>query len=226
MHWFNALCWLFLLGSGFALLAGEMQPIGAWWSELWVGIFGEAGLLVAHIAIGSLWAGIYALYTPLFLRRDVLPFLREIFAVSLRCDLIWCIRKAFWLVMGASGMRKIGMQTQLPAQGFYNAGQKFVAIAAIICSISLVVTGLLLAFSVMQQGLEALVRWALLLHLCCAGLMAILLPVHIYMAACAPGERPALISMLTGFVPEDFAKHHNPLWHASLVEKAGEHNRH
>ena len=33
MHWFNAVCWIFLLFSGFALLAGDMQPVGRWWEE-------------------------------------------------------------------------------------------------------------------------------------------------------------------------------------------------
>ena len=220
MHWFNALCWFFLLGSGFALLAGEeSQPIGVWWSALWSGVFGPAGLLIANIAVGAIWAGIYAIYSLAFLRRDVWPFLREIFALSPRADLLWCLRKALWLILGPAGMRKIGMEPGLPPQGFYNAGQKLVAIAAVICGAGLVPTGILLAVSVHTTGLEQAVQWALLAHLCCAGLMVILLPVHIYMAAFAPGERPALLSMFTGFVPAEFARHHNPLWYASCAEE-------
>ncbi len=38
--------------------------------------------------------------------------------------------------------------------------------------------------------------------------MAIFLPVHIYMAALAPGEGPALRSMFTGYVPESHVQHH------------------
>ena len=36
------------------------------------------------------------------------------------------------------------------------------------------------------------------------------------MAALAPGEGPALRSMFTGFVPEDFVRRHNPLWFKKL----------
>jgi formate dehydrogenase subunit gamma len=223
MHWFNAACWFFLLGSGFALLAGEKsQPIGEWWSALWSGLFGPAGLLTAHIAVGVLWAGIYGVYSLAFLHRDVAPFLREIFALSPRSDFLWCLRKAFWLILGPVVMRKIGLEPTLPPQGFYNAGQKLVAIAAVICGVGLVLTGILLAVSVRTTGLEQAVQWALLAHLCCAGLMSVLLPVHIYMAAFAPGERPALLSMFTGVVPADFARHHNPLWYASLAGKESE----
>lgn len=58
MHWFNAICWIFLLFSGFALLTGDMQPIGRWWSSLWDGFFGGSrGLLLAHLAVGSVWVG-------------------------------------------------------------------------------------------------------------------------------------------------------------------------
>lgn len=46
--------------------------------------------------------------------------------------------------------------------------------------------------------------------------MAIFLPVHIYMAALAPGEGPALRSMFTSYVPESHVQHHNPLWFEAL----------
>ena len=59
MHWFNAICWIFLLFSGFALLTGDMQPIGRWWSSLWDGFFGGSrGLLLAHLAVGSVWVAV------------------------------------------------------------------------------------------------------------------------------------------------------------------------
>lgn len=79
MHWFNAICWIFLLFSGFALLTGDMQPIGRWWSSLWDGFFGGSrGLLLAHLAVGSVWVAVYAVYILLRCRGEVLPFLREV----------------------------------------------------------------------------------------------------------------------------------------------------
>ncbi len=221
MHWFNALCWLLLLGSGFALLSNaSMQPAGSWWSSFWANVVGEQRLLSLHIYLGFIWSAVYIIYCLFFLRREALPFLKEVFRLSPASDLTWCIRKVSWLVLGESGMRRHGLNPELPPQGFYNAGQKLVAIAAVLCSILLVLTGFLLSISVQTRGLEVLVQWALFIHLACAGIMAVLLPVHIYMAAFAPGERPSLLSMLTGFVPREFARHHNPLWYEASVENS------
>ena len=52
--------------------------------------------------------------------------------------------------------------------------------------------------------------------------MAVFLPVHIYMAAFAPGEAPALRSMFTGYVPLEHIRHHNPLWFRKLAESEKE----
>ena len=113
-------------------------------------------------------------------------------------------------------MRKIGLDPDLPPQGFYNAGQKYVAIAAVLCSLGLAASGAVLLFSREAWASQPFIHWLILLHFCCAGLMAILLPVHIYMAALAPGEIPALRSMFTGTVPVDYVKHHNSLWYAEM----------
>ena len=41
LHWGNAVCWLFLLFSGFALLVNpEMSPVGEWWTSAWSTLFG------------------------------------------------------------------------------------------------------------------------------------------------------------------------------------------
>jgi len=42
--------------------------------------------------------------------------------------------------------------------------------------------------------------------------------IHIYMASIAAGERPAFISMFTGTVPEDYARHHHRLWYEKVKE--------
>ncbi len=222
MHWFNAACWIFLLLSGFALLAGNMQPIGAWWSRLWTGVFGQAGLLHAHFIVGAIWVVVYLIYILFRSKGDVLPFLREIFRVHPVSDVIWCMKKGLWLVLGEKNMQKLGVSPEMPPQGFYNAGQKWVAILAVFSSLGLIATGIVLSLGLFGylafDGAASLLQIVLLIHFICAGVMAIFLPVHIYMAALAPGERPALKSMLTGMVPSDFVKHHNPLWFKELAE--------
>ena len=222
MHWFNAVCWIFLLFSGFALLVGDMQPIGQWWIDFWHGIFGGRGLLVAHLIVGSVWVIVYACYILLFSRREVLPFLREVTTFQMKSDIAWCMKKGLWLVLGPKMTMKKGIDPALPPQGVYNAGQRMVAVVAVIASVGLAVTGVVMGFfsgNVAYAVSETVLQWCIFIHFCCAGIMAILLPVHIYMAALAPGEGPALRSMFTGYVPEKHAEHHNPLWYAALKKK-------
>ncbi|MDO5536304.1 MAG: cytochrome b/b6 domain-containing protein [Desulfovibrionaceae bacterium] len=219
MHWFNAVCWIFLLFSGLALLAGEMQPVGSWWQGLWQGIFGERGLLVAHIAVGTVWVAVYALYLLVFGRREAFPFLKEVTTFHPASDMLWCMKKGMWLVLGPKRTKKLGVDPALPPQGFYNAGQRMVAVLAVLASLCLAVTGVVMAFfsgSADPHVSEAVLQWSIWIHFCAAAVMAVFLPVHIYMAALAPGEAPALRSMFTGFVPESHAEHHNPLWYEAL----------
>jgi formate dehydrogenase subunit gamma len=215
MHWFNALCWLTLLGTGFALLQNEdLRPAGDWWAALWEG----APLLNFHATLGLIWAGVFCALSIVGIKSETLTFLRDIFRLSPVQDFIWCVRKGLWLVLSEKTMRRLGLKTELPPQGFYNAGQKDVAILAVLCSILLAASGLILLFSRRLEGFEWLSQLSLLAHLVCAGLVGVALPVHIYMAAAAPGERPSLVSMFTGKVPLEHARRHNPLWYAELSE--------
>jgi formate dehydrogenase subunit gamma len=222
IHWFNAFCWFFLLCTGYALLTNpDMQPIGRWWSSLWANLFGEAGLLKAHITAGIAWIVVYAIYVPIRWRGETWPFLKEILKIDIKSDIIWSGKKGLWLMTDEVTMRRFGVDPAMPPQGFYNAGQKMVAILAVLASIGLMVTGIMMLFLADRTGTEALLQVCLLLHLCCAGIMTVFIPVHVYMAAFAPGERPALISMFTGLVPVSFIRHHNPLWYKKL-RKQGE----
>lgn len=213
LHWFNAACWFALLGSGFGLLQNEaMRPAGDWWAALWNG----APLLDFHATLGLVWSGVFLALALFGWKRETRPFLREIFRLSPAQDAVWCLRKGLWLTLGDKSLRRLGLKSDLPPQGFYNAGQKYVAILALACSILLAGSGLILLFSRRLDSLELLSQFSLLVHLLCAGLVAAALPVHIYMAAAAPGERPALVSMFTGKVPLEHVRRHNPLWYAEL----------
>jgi formate dehydrogenase subunit gamma len=215
MHWFNALCWLALLATGFGMLRNEsVRPFGDTWAQLWL----NADLLLPHIVLGLLWACGMGLCALIGLKSATIPFLREIFRLHPRQDAVWCLRKGLWLVLGARLMRRLGLDPELPPQGFYNAGQKYAAILAVASSAVLVASGTALAFGARLQAGETLMQAALLVHLVSAGLMAVALPVHVYMAAAAPGEYPALVSMFTGKIPLEHLRHHNPLWYAALTK--------
>ena len=64
----------------------------------------------------------------------------------------------------------------------------------------------------------AIVRWAILDHFITVGLVFAGLFILIYMASIAAGERPAFISMYTGSVPEDYARHNHRLWYEEVKE--------
>jgi formate dehydrogenase subunit gamma len=216
MHWFNALCWLALLATGFGMLRNEsVRPLGDLWARLWQ----NADLLLPHIAVGLLWAGVMGIFALACLKSVTMPFLREIFRLHPRQDAVWCLRKGAWLLLGTRLMRRLGLSPELPPQGFYNAGQKYVAILAVASSLLLAGSGLVLAFGSRAQGWESVMQAALLAHLVSAGLMAVALPVHIYMGAAAPGERPSLISMFTGRISLEHVYHHNRLWYAALTDE-------
>lgn len=221
MHWFNALCWILLLATGFGLISNDtLQPVAGWWVRFMESVFGGGvRLLSVHIGIALTWIAVYAVFIVLRWKADAWPFLREILDLDPPTDAVWTVRKGFWLVLGPRLMRRMGLDPNLPPQGFYNAGQKYVAIAAVLCSLGLVVSGVILLYTRDPGSSQSLAQWLIFIHFCCAGLMAVALPVHIYMAALAPGEAPALRSMFTGSVPEEHVKHHNPLWYEKLVRQ-------
>ena len=156
MHWFNAFCWIALLFTGFALLSNPaMQPVGMWWADLWTGVFGAYGLLVFHLLIGSAWLAVYFLYIIFGLRHDVVPFLKEVFSLSPASDMIWCVRKGMRLVLGEKAMRSMGLDPTLPPQGFYNAGQKLAAVAAVLCAAPAFADGKMNLNTATEQELSA-----------------------------------------------------------------------
>jgi formate dehydrogenase subunit gamma len=219
MHWFNAACWITLLLSGFALIDNaELQPVGMWYVDAWHALLAPQDILVLHVTLGVVWAAVYAVYVLLRLKGEAVPFLKEIFSFSLRSDLIWLYRKILHLTVGEEIMRRKNMATELPPQGFYNAGQKMFAVPAVLCSLGLVATGGVMFFSRSWPDGTAAVQWAIGLHFLFAALTALGLPVHIYMATIAPGEGPAFRSMFTGYVPRDFARHHNALWYDKVAK--------
>jgi formate dehydrogenase subunit gamma len=218
MHWFNAVCWLFLLGTGLGLLRNEsLQLFGGVWGRWMRGIFGTGEtLLLAHEVVGIVWAAGFLLYGIFRFRQAVWPFTREIFTFSPARDSQWLFKKGILMTLGPGALRKRGIDPALPDQGFYNAGQKMFAIPALLGGILIAVSGVVMVLSRVALTDTTWVQWAILIHFLGAGLVSAGLLIHIYMASLAPGERPAFVSMFTGYVPEDFARHHNRLWYETF----------
>ena len=215
MHWFNAACWFFLLATGLGLIKNtELNPIGGWWPNLMRSLFGSGeALLTLHVWCGLIWAGLFILYIIVRIRKEVVPFIKQIFTFSPRNDLLWVIKKGIQMTMGYKMLEKLRFEPKLPDQGFYNVGQKLFAIPAVLGGTFIVATGIIMLCSKLYDLDKALVQWSILIHFVIVGVVTAGLLIHIFMAAIASGEFPALVSMFTGTVPEAYARHHHKLWY-------------
>ena len=217
MHWFNAGCWIFLLLTGLGLIRNDdLQPFTSWPTILRPLFGGGANLLLAHEIAGITWAGGFLLYGIFRIKSDVIPFIREIFTVDVKRDSLWLITKGIQMTLGYKALGviadKFGFSPRIPEQGFYNVGQKIFAIPAVFGGMIIAASGVIMILSQVGMASTELVQWAILIHFVAVGLVFAGLLIHVFMASIAAGEQPAFLSMFTGTVPEDYARHHHKLW--------------
>jgi formate dehydrogenase subunit gamma len=217
MHWFNAGFWIFLLLTGVGLIRNDdLQPFASWPIVLRQLFGGGANLLLAHEIAGITWAGGFLIFCILRLKSDVIPFFREIFTVDVQRDFLWLITKGIQMTLGYKALGviadKFGFSPRIPEQGFYNVGQKIFAIPAVFGGMIIAASGGIMILSQVGMASTELVQWAILIHFIAVGLVFAGLLIHVFMASIAAGEQPAFISMFTGKVPEDYARHHHKLW--------------
>ncbi len=214
LHWSNAALWAALLVTGAGMLEHPaLAPLGADFPRWMRNLFGgSGGLLSVHIWLGVFWLTVLALY--LVVRwRGAAFFLRQI-AHYQASDMTWLARRGAQMLLGRGLAARLGLDGPLPDQGYYNPGQRGLALFLVCMGALTTVSGLVMAFapqlSLAGQG-EA-IAYALLLHHFSVWLAAAGLPIHIYMAAFVREERPALRSMLCGTVPLAYARAHHPHW--------------
>lgn len=103
---------------------------------------------------------------------------------------------------------------KLPEVGRYNAGQKYLFKLMVICTLLLLLTGI-----VMWQPLFApyfsitLVRWAVVIHALSAFLIILGIIVHVYAAIWVKGSVRA---MTRGTVTRAWARKHHPAWYREV----------
>ena len=227
IHWFNAICWFFLLATGLGLIRNpDLNPIGAWWPNLMRTVFGNGeNLLAAHWIAGLTWAGVWLIFIIAGLLRHTLPFLRQMITFTLPRDVEWLIKKNIQMLVGyklmAALVALIGWNGRIPDSEYYNAGQKAAAIPLILGALVLLVTGLIMVASnrYLNPADVPLVQWSILIHYITAGLTLAVLFVHIFMASISREERPAFWSMFTGTVPATYARHHHRLWYEQVKKE-------
>ncbi|MCB2228152.1 MAG: cytochrome b/b6 domain-containing protein [Desulfarculaceae bacterium] len=226
IHWFNAACWFFLLATGVALISNpELNPLGAWYPKAVRAVFmGGGNLLVAHWLVAFIWLAVWVVYLFWGMNRFVAPFLNSAFTIEPNRDIQWMIKKNLQMMVGYKMMAKLvkplGYDGTMPDQGYYNVGQKLAAQGLIFGALALVGTGFIMFASkyFLTAADSWLVQWSITVHFIAAGVTTALLILHIYMAAISKDERPAFISMFTGTVPAEYAKHHHRLWYDELED--------
>ncbi|MFH1912896.1 MAG: cytochrome b/b6 domain-containing protein [Pseudomonadota bacterium] len=215
IHWFNAACWLLLLLSGVGLIQNPaIDPLGSGYPEAMRALVGGgANLLIIHEVIGVVWILGFVFYLVVNF-KGARFFLGEVFSVSPARDMAWLVRKMVLMTLGPRALKAMGMDPELPDQGYYNMGQKAFAQASVVGGVVIAVTGVIMLLSdrALGAGASGLVGWSVTLHFIAVGLVFAGLLVHIYMAAISPEERPGFKSMFTGVVPDGYARHHHRLW--------------
>ena len=227
IHWFNALSWLFLMFTGLGLISNPALNYLGGYPDFVRGMFGGgATLLKVHWVTGAIWASVWVVFIVLGALTHSIPFVKQVFSIAIPRDLEWVLKKNFQMTLGYRAMGKIaakfGLDARIPDQEYYNAGQKLAAQLFIVGGLCLAVTGTIMTMS--KYSLEAsmvwMVQWSILLHWLAAGFTFGMLLLHVYMAAISREERPAFISMFTGKVPLNYAKHHHKLWYDEIKDKA------
>jgi formate dehydrogenase gamma subunit len=210
LHWFNAFSWLFLLLTGTALMVGSSFALfGPDVAKAIADFFGgAANLLKLHVVWGLLWA---AIIVPFFLvfKHGGIEAIKEVLLT--KDDIRWMMLKPLVML----GLTK----KPLPPQDKYNAGQKMFAISALAGTTTIIATGLVMTFHI---GPPELVSSAILLHKLAIMLALVGVAVHITMAAIIVEERPALKSMITGYVDRHHAESHATKWVDELEQQKHE----
>ncbi|MCK5877033.1 MAG: cytochrome b/b6 domain-containing protein [Candidatus Marithrix sp.] len=221
LHWFNAVCWLLLLVSGFGIISGNFVRImPAIWPEFMQNIFGgNDNLILAHIIVGILWASVFVLFTLFNLKGVVFPFLKQVLVLTPMA----AIKDTWSMVVTLAHLFGLLKNIPIPPQGRYNGAQRLLGTMIIFCSLLIFASGMYLFFapqflSFADNALYGMAfRWALVAHAASIYLVIIGLIAHIYFAVIEEPE--SLEAMKSGNINVDFVKHHNALWYEELKQE-------
>jgi formate dehydrogenase subunit gamma len=188
-HWAFAIPFLLTLVTGLALYFEALQKL-AGSRELVRDVHRFAGLATVVLPLAVL-----ALGDRHRLRQDAADV--DLWSAD---DRAW-FRAWLW--------RKVGARDELPAQGRFNAGQKFNAVLTLGGIAWLSITGLLIfpgihpPFWLVSNSRDLHNLAWMVLTLAVAG--------HVYLAAIYPPTRPGLMGIISGKVRLDWLRHHHPL---------------
>ena len=188
-HWLVGIAFILLALSGLALFHPLFWPL--------TNLFG-----------GGTWTRILHPYVGVLLAASFLVMFGRFSALNVLTPTDW-----EWM----SRVREMvkGDDHNMPEQGKYNGGQKFLFWALSLCVLLLLVSGVILwrAWFDLPVGL---VRFAAVIHATSAGVMIGLIFVHIYAAIWVKGTVRA---MLYGSVTRAWARQHHRAWYRQVTGK-------
>jgi formate dehydrogenase subunit gamma len=192
-HWAVAVLYVALFLSGLALF----HPFFFWTSAL----FGGAAFMrVIHPFLGVALAVVFYAY-----------------AARLWRDNAFVPGDAKWVRSMFRYMSRTG--EDVPVEGKYNAGQKYMYWSMIFIIAGLLVTGILIWRPYFAPSITAPVKRASgLIHAVLAFIMFVGIGVHIYAAYWTKGS---IRAMTRGTVTRAWARFHHPGWYAKVAGKGG-----
>jgi formate dehydrogenase subunit gamma len=191
-HWLLASAFASMLGSG--VLMGGVGPLD------------HHAMLVLHVASAVvLVAGLAGLLVVRRSRRPLTRLVRDLRPID--------ASDRRWLRLAPRAYLSGG---PLPRAGRFNAGQKVNARLVLLALTVLYLSGL----GELRRHVPALAPFGFLagVHGLAAGLAALLVGFHVYLAVLHPTTRPALRGMTLGTVRRDWAEHHHADWVAALED--------
>lgn len=140
--------------------------------------------------------------------KGTVEFLREIFSWD-KDDSAWMMKFVPWFIRPQA--------VKLPPQGKEKAGQKFTAWVILGFSVLIAASGFVMWGA--QNLPVALVRWAYVVHDLSMILLGFFVVMHLYMGVLFPATRRSWTSMVTGYIPEEEAKHGWSKWYDKLKKE-------
>jgi formate dehydrogenase subunit gamma len=190
-HWVTAICFILLTVSGLALFHPALS-----WMAVFLG--------------GGQWT------------RILHPFIGVVMFISFA----WLVVRFWhhnhfdksdkqWLKQMPDVLNN--REEKLPKIGRYNAGQKLLFFALIVCMLGLLLTGIVIwrAYFTFLFPIE-LVRFSALVHAFCAFVIITAIIVHIYAGFWVKGSIGA---MVRGTVSYGWARKHHPRWFEEEMRK-------
>lgn len=201
-HWAYALSYFILYLTGLAMYTEFFD-----WLYVLFGGPAMARLIHRISAVVFILSPIYML---IFDRKSMFHWLKNVFTWGKR-DIVYLIN--FPLDM-------FGFKVKNPPQDFISGGEKLNSLMQLVTFFMFVFSGAVMWFP--EKFPAGIVDWSYPMHNIALGLSLMVVVGHIYLSSANPSSKASLEGMTTGYVAEDYAKHHHGNWYEEVVAEDAE----